>query len=61
MLKISYLRKLFSLTQSGEPTQNSLIERFNRAFREEVLDSFFLKVLKKTRALTKPGCGFTIM
>ena len=33
--------------QPGQPTQNSLIERFNRTFRQEVLDCFMFSTIKQ--------------
>ena len=40
-------------TQPGKPTQNSYIERFNRTFREEVLNFYVFNRLSDVRDITE--------
>ena len=39
--------------QKGKPSQNGYVERFNRTFREEVLDSFSFDSLNQARLFTQ--------
>lgn len=39
--------------QPGKPTQNSLIERFNRTFRQEVLDCFMFSTIKQFKIFSQ--------
>jgi putative transposase len=39
--------------QPGKPTQNSYVERFNRTYRDEILNMYVFKTLSEVRALTE--------
>lgn len=39
--------------QLGKPMQNSFVERFNRTFREEVLDFYLFRSLDEVRNIAE--------
>ena len=39
--------------QPGKPTQNSYVERFNRTYRDEILNMYVFKTLSGVRELTE--------
>ena len=41
--------------QPGKPMQNSYVERFNRTFRDEILNIYVFKTLSEVRAITEGG------
>jgi len=39
--------------QPGKPTQNSYVERFNKTFRDEILDFYLFSTLSEVQEITE--------
>jgi putative transposase len=47
----------WSPIENGKPQQNAIVERFNRTYREDVLDSYLFQSLAQAREISQQWIG----